>query len=123
MKQTEKQRAKVLHDLWIMDDHGVRPTKPTKPVEHNSKPSTTKLASSTSKTVEQSTTVKASTAAKPVKGPAVKHSSTAQAVDVSNIMVDTRTRKPPDDSSWQELLQDNQVRENFGPISPTPHKA
>jgi len=26
-RQSSKQRAKVLHDLWMMDDHGVRPTK------------------------------------------------------------------------------------------------
>ena len=33
-RQTEKQRAKVLQDLWKMDDHGIRPTKtPKKPVD------------------------------------------------------------------------------------------
>ena len=41
-RQSSNQRAKVLHDLWKMDDHGVRPTKKTtmkaaKPTEEASK--------------------------------------------------------------------------------------
>jgi hypothetical protein len=86
-RQTEKQRAKVLQDLWNMDDHGLRPTKtPKKPVgisDHGLKPTKTP------------------------KKP----------VDLSDIKVDTRKNKSDNDSSWRELLDKKESKKRSSPQS------
>ena len=128
-RQTEKQRAKVLQDLWKMDDHGVKPVRPSSksvdhstssPLDHSTtKPSTTKPVnqlkskpSSASKPADNSTT-RPSTS-KRVRGhPTTQHSTSRPTADLSSLKIDTRKNKSDEDSSWQDILEKDQVNWNL----------
>ena len=113
-RQSEKQRAKVLQDLWLMDDQGVRPVKPSNkpanPPDEQANPN--KPASPSKEPVKppKKTDYPASPSNKPstrpMKTPTKTVDKRSQPVDHSNLKIDTRkNREEDDESSWHEILQ------------------